>query len=1224
MQDTRLNTLLHQLAHQGIKLSVVGELLQVDAPKGALTEELRRSLIQSKAELLALLQQHQANQLETDLPAIIPDPASRYEPFPLTDMQHAFWIGRSGILELGDVSNHGYYEIEGVGLDVQRLNCTLQQLTQRHDMLRAIVLPNGQQRILREVPEYTLQVTDLRQQEPATIATHLEQIRQEMSHQVLPADQWPLFDFRATCLAGDRVRLHISYDLLVFDAWSLFRLFEEWFQLYQNPVAQLTPLDLSFRDYVLAEQALPQTQLYQRSQDYWLKRLDTLPPAPNLPLAKHPKELKTHHCQRHHGCMEREDWQRLKQKATQAGLTPSGLLLAAFAEVIALWSHNPQFTLNLALFNRLPMHSQVNHLLGDFTSVTLLAIDQSQAMSFRDRAIRIQQQLWQDLEHRYFSGVRVTRELTRRRGAAPNAMPVIFTSTLGFAGLGQETLTFSHFGELVYGISQASQAWMDVQVWEEQDTLTFNWDVVEGLFPEGMIADMFAAYCQFLNQLANIEALWINPQRQLLPTNQLAQRAAINATEAPLFNGLLHDWFIQQACQQPDRSAVITPQKTLTYGEVYRRSRQLGQHLRKQGLQPNQLVGIVMEKGWEQIVAVLGTLISGAAYVPISPDLPTERLHYLLQHSEVRIVLTQSWIDSRIAWPVDIQRIRLDTEQGWSQDEIDSEAPVLESVQRPDDLAYVIYTSGSTGLPKGVMITHRNVTNVVVHTNQRFQVSHHDRILALTALNHDLSVYDIFGLLSAGGAIVMPEADRVKDPQHWAELLHREQVTLWNSVPPMMEMLLNTLDNQPPQTVSQLPSSLRLAILGGDWWPVSLPSRLRSQVPAIQLLSIGGPTETTIWNIGYEIQDIDPQWKSIPYGKPMANAKYYILNEALEDCPTWVAGQMYCAGIQLAKGYWRDADKTQAHFITHPRTGERLYRTGDRGRYLPDGTIEFLGRVDFQIKLRGHRIEAGEIEAALMQHPKVKAAIVKAISSAKNQSETTELSAASHSVNYSEIQLAAYIVPVTNSIASPITTPIINESIEVAKLETSTPEVPTVDELSQWLKQKLPDYMVPSVFMFLDALPLSANGKVDRQALPTQETLFHKREAIYTPPQNEIEQVIAQVFQTVLGCDRVGVNDNFFDIGVNSLLLTTIYSQLGSAIPDVMQTLSLVDLFSYPTVKVLSQRILQAQSQQNLHQQVKQFTDQPIEQVQNGSVQKLTQGKNRLKQRFEKSKLMQK
>ena len=1153
-----LHSLLNLLSNSGVKLSADGDSLLVDAPKGTLTPELRDSLIQNKAEILTLLHQHSVSTHVNDLPVIVPAPELRYEPFPLTDMQHAFWIGRSGVLELGNVSNHGYYEIEGHNIDLERLNITLQLLIERHDMLRAVVLPDGQQRILEDVPPYQIEVLDLRGQAQEAIKTQLEAIRQLMSHQVLPADQYPLFDFRVSCLDGDRIRLHISYDLLVFDAWSLFRLFEEWFQLYQSPERILPPLDLSFRDYVLAEQSLPQTQLYQRSQDYWLNRIDTLPPSPDLPLAKNPKELKQHHCRRYNGQMEPADWQLLKQKATKIGLTPSGLLLAAFAEILTLWSKSPQFTLNLALFNRLPLHPQVNNILGDFTSVTLLAVDNSADESFQDRAIRIQKQLWQDLEHRYFSGVRVTRELNRRKGTIPSAMPVIFTSTLGFAALGQETLTFSHFGELVYGISQASQAWMDVQVWEEKETLTFNWDVVEELFPAGMIADMFAAYCCFLNHLAASESLWVETTRQLLPPAQLAQRNAVNATDAPIPDVLLHELFVHQVRQHPDQTAVIAAQRTLTYQALYELSNQVGHRLRHLGTTPNQLIGIVMDKGWEQIVAVMGILASGAAYVPIAPELPPERLQYLLKNSEIEIVLTQSWLNETLPWPEGIQRFCVDSED-FATESIDT----LKAIQTPDDLAYVIYTSGSTGLPKGVMITHRNVANVVVYTNQRFQVGRRDRILALTALNHDLSVYDIFGLLSAGGAIVMPDAQSIKDPNHWAKLIQREQVTLWNSVPAMMEMLVNALSHRS----AALSSSLRLAILGGDWLPVSLPNRLRALVPDIDLLSIGGPTETTIWNIGYEVNEVNPTWKSIPYGKPMVNSKYYILNEALADCPVWVPGQMYCAGVQLAKGYWREEDKTNAQFITHPRTEERLYRSGDLGRYLPDGNIEFLSRVDFQIKLRGYRIEAGEIEATLLQHPAVQAAVIK--------------------VGEQQAHLVAYVV-------------------------SSGAVLPTVDELSQFLGSKLPDYMVPSIFLFLDALPLSANGKVDRQALPTQDTRFQTRTVTYTAPQNEIEQAIAAVLQAELALEKVGVNDNFFDLGANSLLITTIYRELGTVLPQEMQAIALVDLFSYPTVKTLTQRLTQAQKTNVLEQQ------------QSEAAQKLSQGKNRLKQRFEKSRLTQK
>ncbi len=1154
-----LHLLLTHLSDRDVKLSANGVSLDVDAPAGVLTPELRDSLVAHKTELLSLLhRQDSANSGDVELPGVVPDPDGRYDPFPLTEMQYAFWVGRSGVLELGKVANHGYYEIEGQDLDLERLNETLRMLIDRHDMLRAIVLPDGQQQVQKTVPPYEIAILDLRGQPDAEVCEQLDAVRDRMSHQVMPADRWPLFDFHATQLAGGRVRLHISYDLQVFDAWSLFRLFDEWMQLYHNPAIALPPLELSFRDYALAEQALQTTELYERSKNYWLNRLDSLPPSPDLPLAINPKDLKHHRNQRYESRLDRDLWQQLKQRATQAGLTPSGLLLAAFTEVIGRWSKNPQFTINLALFNRLPLHPQVNDILGDFTSVTLLAVERSSCDPFTTRAVRLQKQLMQDLEHRYYSGVSVTRELARRRGTAPSAMPIVFTSTLGFRSLGQETLTFSHFGELVYGISQASQAWMDIQGWEEKGELTFNWDVVKDLFPEGLITAMFDTYCRFLTQLATSSAVWEATTQQLLPPAQMNQRNAINATDAAIPDRLLHALFAAQVRSRPNEIAVITSQCTLTYQHLYERANQVGHRLRQWGAVPNQLIAIVLEKGWEQIVAVMGILTAGAAYVPIDPELPQERLSYLLENSDAKIVLTHSRLAKDWIWPENVQCLCVD-----SDDLAQESKESLPPVQTPDDLAYVIYTSGSTGNPKGVMITHRNVANVVLHTNQRFNVGAQDRILALTALNHDLSVYDIFGLLSAGGAIVMPVAAAVKDACHWAELIDRERVTLWNSVPAMMEMLVDYAESQ------SIPSlgSLRLAILGGDWLPVSLPDRIRTFVPALQLLSIGGPTETTIWNIGYLIDRVDPTWKSIPYGQPMANAKYYILNEALEDCPVWVPGQMYCAGVQLAKGYWRNDAKTSANFMHHPRTGERLYRTGDLGRYLPDGTIEFLGRVDFQIKIRGHRIEAGEIEAALIQHPAVKAAVVAAIGERESQD-----------------RLVAYVVPEAKS-------------------------TPSTKELKQFLTQKVPAYMLPSAFAFLDALPLSANGKVDRRALRDREVRVQTLETDYVAPKSDLEKTVAAVFQDILGLKKVGIQDNFFDLGGNSLLLAKVYRKLLETLPEQTGSISLIDLFSYSTVKALAQHLNRERSvDSSVHNNV-------------NLTQKLGRGKNRLKQRFAKSKL---
>ncbi|MEY2832062.1 MAG: hypothetical protein RLZZ574_1320, partial [Cyanobacteriota bacterium] len=313
-----IHLLFHNLAQKDIKLAANGNSLDVDAPKGILTTELRDCIIEHKAEILELLRQNNLN--TTISPSIIPE-SNKYEPFPLTDMQHAFWVGRSGVFELGKVANHGYYEIEGKDLDLARLNGGLQKLIDRHEMLRAVVLPDGQQQILETVPTYQIKVLDLQGQAKNAIASELAAIRDLLSHQVLPADRFPLFDFRVTLLNESRFRLHISYDLQIFDAWSLFRLFDEWHQLYQNPQVEFEPLAISFRDYVLTEQKIQQSELYERSRDYWLSRLDSLFPAPDLPLDKRPNELQHHLCQRYAGGLERTQWQQLKQRAAKAGLT---------------------------------------------------------------------------------------------------------------------------------------------------------------------------------------------------------------------------------------------------------------------------------------------------------------------------------------------------------------------------------------------------------------------------------------------------------------------------------------------------------------------------------------------------------------------------------------------------------------------------------------------------------------------------------------------------------------------------------------------------------------------------------------------------------------------------------------------------------------------------------------------------------------------------------------
>jgi amino acid adenylation domain-containing protein len=930
---------------------------------------------------------------DLSLPLIVPDAGRRHVPFPLTDVQQAYWIGRTGAFELGNVSTHVYVEFEGDGIDVERFAAAWRRLIERHDMLRAVVLPDGRQQILDAVPPYEIAILDLAAAPPAVRERELAAVRGEMSHQVLPADRWPLFDFRASRLPAGGVRLHLSMDLLIGDALSFRILERELLQLYRDPEASLPPLSLSFRDYVLADHALAETAPYRRALEYWRGRLETLPPAPELPLAINPAALERPRFTRRVAGLEPAIWRRLKQRAHRAGLTPSVLLLAAFSEVLAAWSKSPRFTLTLTLFNRLPLHPQVNEIVGDFTSVTLLEVDGATAESFEDRARRLQRQLWSDIENRLVSGVRVLRDARRAAGAGgiTGAMPVVFTSTLGLPQRQSKLARSLLGGEAIYSISQTPQVWLDHQATEYDGALRVVWDAVEELFPAGLLDGAFASYQALLLRLAEREESWRAHALTELPDDQLRLRREVNATAAPVPPGLLHQGFLDQAALDPRATAVISPSRTLSYGELYARSRDLAARLRRLGARPNTLVGVVMEKGWEQIAAVLGILQAGAAYLPIDPGVPRERLFYLLEHGQAEIALTQSWLDEELAWPAGVARLAVDT-----LEPLEGGEPPLPPAQTPEDLAYVIFTSGSTGLPKGVMIDHRGALNTVVDVNQRFRVGPGDRVLALSALNFDLSVWDIFGVLAAGGAVVLPESSAVRDPARWAELVAQEEVTLWDTVPALMEMLVEYAASRGERL-----SSLRAVMLSGDWIPVTLPDRIRQVAPAAGIVSMGGATEASIWSILYPIEAVDPEWKSIPYGRPMVNQRFYVLDEKLQPRPTWVPGQLHISGIGLALGYWRDEEKTRGSFVTHPDTGERLYRTGDLGRYLPSGDIEFLGREDFQVKIQGYRIELGEIEAALALHPGVQAAAVSAVGARSNQ------------------RLVAYVVPVPGAAGPP-------------------------------------------------------------------------------------------------------------------------------------------------------------------------------------------------------------
>jgi amino acid adenylation domain-containing protein/non-ribosomal peptide synthase protein (TIGR01720 family) len=1005
----------------------------------------------------------------SSLPPLIPAPERAHEPFPLTEVQQAYWLGSRGF-DLGGRSAHFYVEVDLFAAEHNRVEEAFNLLVARNGMLRATLLPDGRQRMAPEAPYYRVRHGDLSGLTDDESRCRLREIRDEMSTQVFDPYTWPLYDIRTHLLPGGRLRLHLSIDLLFVDAGSIQLLLAEWILLLLDPGSARPAPELTFRDHVEALTTYRREPGHDRARAYWLDRLDTLPPAPELPVRAVVGDGPPVFVRRERRLSGRV-WRRLRDRANALGVTPAVLLCAAYAQVLRTWSRTSRFTLNLTLADRPRVHPDIDRIIGDFTNTVLLDCDLTGAPDLATAAAGLQARLRQDLAHAGCGGVEVQRELARRGDPAQARMPVVFTALLREQD-GPGSLEGILF-EIGDALSQTPQVYLDNQVVARGGDLVISWDAVEAMFPEGVLDDMFAAYVELVEAAAERE----EPAPVSLPREQAAVRAVVNDTAGPLPDELLHGAFDRRAVADPCAPAVISAERTLTFGELDRRAHQVARRLRELGApRPDTLVAVLMHKGWQQVVAVLGVLRAGAAYLPVDAGLPSERVAQLVEAGRADIVITQPGVPV----PPGVTRMVVGREP-WPKV---PDTPVEPAATGPDDLAYVIFTSGSTGRPKGVMISHRSAVNTLRDINERFAVGPRDRVLGLSSLSFDLSVYDVFGVLGAGGALVLPAREGSHDPGHWLRLAQEHRVTLWNSVPPLLELLVEHCERRG----AALPPTVRTALLSGDWTPLTLPGRVRAvSSRAPRLISLGGATEAAIWSIWHPADRIDPAWRSIPYGTPLRNQTLHVLDADLTDKPDHVTGELFIGGAGVAQGYWADQERTAERFLTHPATGERLYRTGDLGRYLPDGTIELLGRDDFQVKIGGHRVELGEIEAVLGAHPGVRAAVV---------------------VAQDGRRLIAYAV--------------LEQGATAAE-----------DELRGHLAARLPVYMVPSVVVLLGRLPMGPNGKLDRRALPAAAA---GTGTDHEPPATPAEEALARAWAAVLPADRIGRHANFFSLGGDSLL----------------------------------------------------------------------------------------
>jgi mycobactin phenyloxazoline synthetase len=1022
------------------------------------------------------------------------------EPFPLAPMQHAMWVGREGDQQLGGVAGHLYVEFDGEGVDPDRLQGAATALAERHPMLRVQFLPDGTQRIAEPATRYPVAVEDLGEATPQHVAERLATIRRAKSHQQLHGE---VFELTLTLLPGGATRLHVDLDMQAADAMSYRTLMADLAALYAGE--QLPALEYTYREYRLAAPELDN----ETDRRWWAERIADLPDPPRLPLVPPAEQADPHHTTRRHHWLDPDTRDALYAAARRRGVTPAMTLAASFAEVLAGWSAESRFLLNVPLFGREQRHPDVDKLVGDFTSSLLLGIDLDGTVTATDRARAVQDTFRAAAGHAGYPGLSVLRDLGRHRGTQVLA-PVVYTSALGLGELFGAQVTAA-FGTPVWINSQGPQVLLDAQVTEFNGGVLVNWDVREGAFRSGVIDAMFERHIAELRRLATDDTAWEAPTPPLLTDPQRAVRDAANAKTAAPSGHALHHGFFAQAAVRPDATAVIGSTGRLSYAQLREQVLTVAAALKVAGIRTGESVAVMGPKGPDQITALLAILAAGAVYVPVGIDQPAERAERMLKGGDVRMALfcgdgPPTWLPALTI----AEALRV----GARADEIEPAAT------DPNELAYILFTSGSTGEPKGVEVTHDAAMNTIEALNGHFGISPDDSVLALTHLESDLSVLDVFGTLAAGATVVVvDEADR-RNPDHWVEQINTHGITVLNFLPGSLEMLVETAAS----TGAALPS-VRAVPTGGDWVRTTMVRKLQTLAPGVRLAGLGGATETAIHATLFEAGELPEHWAAVPYGKPFANNACRVVNAAGADCPDWVPGELWFAGRGIARGYRGRPDLTAERFVTY--CGRTWYRSGDLARYWPDGTLEFVGRADHRVKISGYRIELGDIETALQRLPGVHAAVAAVVPGARGD-------------------MLAAVVARDGAV--------------------------TIAELRAGLAELVPPHMIPRHFELVEQLPFTIGGKTDRRAVTRllDDAMAGERSQV-RQPSTVVEKALARIVAELLGVGEVGVDEDFFELGGDSVLATTAVARIRDWLDT--PTVMVPDIFATRTVEALAVRL---------------------------------------------------
>jgi len=1007
-------------------------------------------------------------------------------------------------------------------LNTTALERSLNEILRRHEALRTTfaVVDDRPIQVINEVRDSRLTVIELRESSPEEREATAARLASEEARRPFNLAEGPLLRVKLLQLAEDDQVLLITMHHIISDGWSIKILIREMGALYEayadEREAALPELPLQYADFAAWQRGWLQGDVLEEQLSYWKRQLAGSPPLLELPTDRPRPMFKTFHGADVLLTFPKKLSEEITRLSRREGATLFMTLLAAFSTLLYRYTNQADILVGTPIANR--NRAETESLIGFFINTLVLRARFSERLTFRALLRQVREAALEAYAHQDLPFEKLVEELQPERTLSHAPLFQVMLD-LQNAPMRDMQLQGLRLMPLPFD-SRMAKFDLTLTMGETDGRLSGLLEYNTDLFEAATVRRMAGHFERLLETAVS------NPDEQLSRLRLLAEAER----EQILFewndtrrdygkDSPIHLAFAEQARRTPEAVAVRFEQDGLTYRELNERANQTGRYLRKLGVGPEVLVGILLERSPEMLVGLLGILKAGGAYVPLDPTSPAERLSFIIKDAGLSVVLTRQGLkESVLACAAKL--VCLDAD--WktiAQESIEN----LDGGVRAENLAYIVYTSGSTGRPKGVLVEHRQLSNYVHAVRERLALDACGSFAMVQPLTVDSCVTAIYPPLLTGGCLHLISEERAADAQALASYFCGHQIDCMKIAPSHLAALHQTLEP------SELMPRERL-IIGGEASRRDWGEQLR-KLARCSVFNHYGPTETTVGVTTYQVDESVEDVRSItlPIGKPLPNVRAYVLDHHMQPVPQGVAGDLYIGGKCVARGYLDRPELTAAAFIPDPfgaDAGARLYRTGDVARYLADGQIEFLGRQDQQVKVRGFRIELGEIETALREHEGVREAVVAARASA-----------------HGDTHLTAYVVAAQG-------------------------RAPTGGELRAFLKEKLPEYMLPSAYLVLDKLPLTPHGKVDRRALPQPEGAARELDAPFVAPRNAVEEVLSEIFAEVLGVGRVGVNDNFFELGGHSLLATRVASRVRKAFqPD----LPLRKIFEAPTVGALAE-----------------------------------------------------